>query len=125
MAWVGIVEEYLVHEDRGTWTVDYLIRHHYYNWVEDFGPHGRPIQLSPDGEGLFITSGTFKTLKHVEQYTDDVVGDLLIVYGTPGPIRHGVIYVIPKYWRRVFKQFVDADWFPYGRETLSSPMIPG
>ena len=36
IAWVGIIQEYRVFEEEEYWAVEFLLKHHYYDWIEDF-----------------------------------------------------------------------------------------
>ena len=115
IVWTGIVEKHRVFEEEDYWAVDYLLKHHYYDWIEDFVGKG-PIKLSPKGEGYFTATWLFKKTADIDSILKHVNGDLLIVYGNPFDlIEFDVIRLETKYIRHVPKQYVDTSWLPYGR----------
>jgi hypothetical protein len=114
----GIVEKYRVFEKEDYWVVDFLIKHHYYDWIEDFVGQ-RPIKLSPLGEGYFTVYWLFEKTADLDTVLADIEGDLFIAYGVPFDlIEFDVIRLETKYIRHVPKQYVDTSWLPYGREWL-------
>ncbi len=116
LVWTGIVEKHLVFEEEEYWEVDYLIKHHYYDWIEDFTGKG-PIKLSPLGEGYFTARWLFKKTADIAKLLADVNGDLLIVYGIPCEIfDFDVIRLETKYIRHIPKQYVGIWFIPYERE---------
>jgi hypothetical protein len=114
----GIVEKYRVFEEEDYWVVDYLLKHHYYDWIEDFvGPE--PIKLSPLGEGYFNAYWLFKKTADLDSILADIRGDLIIAYGVPFDlIEFDIIRLETKYIRHIPKQYVDTSWLPYGRYWL-------
>jgi hypothetical protein len=123
IGWVGIVEEYKVENN----IIQFTIKHHYYDWVEDFGYSKGPILLSPDGEGYIIGNHVFEpdiTEDVIREAFKNLVGDCIIIYGYPKEILDdGKIVIDTKYSRNIPKKYVDPSWIApgfskYGRNGL-------
>ena len=114
--WVGIVEKYMTDFSNTEYNVLGLyVKHHYYNWIEDFGLNNKPIQLSPDGEGYFICYYLFiKDFDATEMITN-IVGDCIINYGYPIQMDDDVIILNSEYIRFISKEYVNPNWINYGR----------
>lgn len=118
IAWVGIVQKYRVFEEEEYWAVEYLLKHQYYDWIEDFVGEG-PIKLSPLGEGYYSVIWYFKKSSNLNELLSGVIGDLLITYGVPHDvIEFNLIRLETKYIRHVPKQYVGTSWLPYDRKLL-------
>ena len=120
VGWVGIIENFMVdtsHEEYNV--IGYYLRHHYFNWIEDFG-YSTPINLSPLGEGYFICYYLLIKDHDVNEFIDDIIGDLIINYGYPIEIDEydGTITLTTEYMRGIGRQFVNPNWLPYGRGGL-------
>jgi hypothetical protein len=115
---VGIVQNYRVHEEEEYWSVEYLLKHHYYDWIEDFYQN-HPINLSPLGEGYYSVFWNIKKSADINNYLSKVEGDLLITYGFPHDVvEFKVIRLDTKYIRFVPKQYVSTSWIPYDKKWL-------
>ena len=111
-AWPGIILECEpVTNDSGI-TLNMLIEHHYYDWIEDFGAQHERIFLSPRGEGLFKTKWEVKP--DPEEIANSV-GDMAIVYGLPIDLEDSVVVLGAFYIRVIDQQWFATDIFDYGR----------
>lgn len=120
IGWVGIIEKFnIVITDNNEFNIiQYYIKHHYYDWIEDFGIENKPIRLSPDGEGYIVCDFYIKKSHDPEEITKDITGDCLIIYGYPIKIfaEDDVIVIQAKYMRTIQKQYVNPSWLRYGRK---------
>ncbi len=117
VGWVGIIEKYMTDETNEEYNViAYYLRHHYYDWIEDFDAENRPIKLSSDGEGYFVCYYYVKKDADLNALTKDPIGDCLINYGYPVEIEDEVITVSTEYLRIIPKDYVNPGWMNYGRE---------
>jgi hypothetical protein len=123
IGWVGIVEEYRIENN----IIQFTMRHHYYDWVEDFGYSRGPILLSPDGEGYIIGDYELRsniTEAEINEFIRELIGDCMVLYGYPEEILDGgTIIIDTKYSRRISKRYVDPNWIApgftkYGRNGL-------
>jgi hypothetical protein len=60
VAWTGLIKEVDVVQTEDGPDVVYVLQHHYYDWIEDFGQQREIILLSPRGEGKFKTTSSLK-----------------------------------------------------------------
>ena len=119
IGWVGIVEKYMTDEKNDEYnTIGFYIRHHYYNWIEDFSSENKPIKLSPDGEGYFVCYYYARKEVNINELIEDVIGNCIIFYGYPVKIDNedGVITLSTGYFRFISKIYVNSNWLRYGRE---------
>jgi len=113
-AWPGIILKCEpVKNDSGI-TLNLLIEHHYYDWIEDFGAQHERIFLSPRGEGLFKTKWEIKPDTDLEKARNSV-GDMAIVYGLPIGLEDSVVVLGAFYIREIDKQWFATDILDYGR----------
>ena len=119
IGWVGIVEKYVI-ENNG---VQFTMKHHYYDWIEDFGYSKGPFLLSPDGEGYIVGNYALRP-DVISEFIQDFIGDCVIIYGYPKEIlENGEIIIDTEYARRISKRYVDPNWIApgfkkYGRNGL-------
>ena len=122
IGWVGIVEYYSVEIN----IIQFTLRHHYYDWIEDYGYARGPILLSSNGEGIIVGRYVLRqdiTEDQVNEFLNDFIGDCVIVYGYPSEImENGEIYIDTKYARRISKKDVDPNWRNYGRQEYMGEM---
>ncbi|MDC4204579.1 MAG: hypothetical protein MPW14_07480 [Candidatus Manganitrophus sp.] len=117
VAWPGVVlnSEFIEHPDNIE--VQFVLEHHYYDWLEDHSVQKEKIFLSPRGEGQFKTSWFVKK----ESNTDEMrkaasPGNLVIVYGTPERVNDDrSISLKSVYIRGIDKQWYRTDVLDYGR----------
>jgi len=123
IVWVGIVDEYEIENN----IIKYTMKHHYYDWIEDFGYKKGPFLLSPDGEGYIVGNHVLKsdiTEDVINELVNDFIGDCIVLYGYPKEILNdGKIVIDTKYSRRISKKYVDPNWIApsfkkYGRDGL-------
>ncbi len=113
-AWPGVILECdAVKNDSGI-TLNLLIEHHYYDWIEDFSIQQERIFLSPRGEGLFRTTWEVKPDSDPEEFTKSI-GDMAIVYGLPIGLEDSVVVLGAFYIRAIDQQWFATDIFDYGR----------
>ena len=119
VGWVGIIEKInIVVTDNDEYNIiQYYVKHHYYDWIEDFGPGNQPIRLSPDGEGFIVFDYYIRKAADIIAFTQDAIGNCVIVYGYPRMvlIEDNVIIVELRYLRIIDKQYVNPSWLRYGR----------
>jgi len=114
VAWPGVVVSSDPVEDGGRLDVDFVLEHHYYDWLEDFGAQREKIFLSPRGEGRFRTSWSMRDTQAVRRVMRP--GTLLLVYGHPdGIASDGTLYVKATYIRAIESQWYRTDKLDYGR----------
>ena len=53
IAWLGIIQERSAIDEKDHMEMIFLIKHHYYDWIEDITPGWETHWLSLKGEGLF------------------------------------------------------------------------
>lgn len=125
IAWPGIVLENKFIDHPDAVEIQFVLEHHYYDWIEDFGMQRERIFLSPRGEGSFRTSWFIKKESNLEEMkTFSSVGNLVIVYGTPTKINDDKsIMVKCTYIRGIDKQWYRADMLDYGRPDQPVKMI--
>jgi hypothetical protein len=116
VGWVGIIKKFITDENNDEYNIiGFYIKHHFFDWIEDFGMGNKPIRLSPDGEGYFVCYYYVKKDFDINELTKDVIGDCIINYGNPTEIDDGVIILSTEYLRIIPKIYVDPDWIKYGR----------
>ncbi|WP_028973198.1 hypothetical protein [Spirochaeta cellobiosiphila] len=123
VAWAGVVEKYFIDEQEEYIVLNFYAKHHYYDWIEDFGPENKPIKLSPSGEGYFLSYFLFKKGTDMDEMTAGLIGDCIISYGKPAHIEEdGTIQLESDYVRLIPKNFVSI-WFNYGREGFGGAIL--
>jgi hypothetical protein len=117
VAWTGIILENKFIDHPDAIEIQFVLEHHYYDWIEDFGAQREKIFLSPRGEGLFRTSWFIKKESNVEEMKKFAsAGNLIIVYGTPSQVNDDTsILVKSSYVRGIDKQLFRTDILDYGR----------
>ena len=114
IGWVGIVDTYSIENN----IIHFTIKHHYYDWIEDFGYTKGPFLLSPDGEGYISGIYTLNpniTEEEKNEFCKDFIGDCIIIYGFPKEILgDGIIIINTEYARRISKRYVDPNWIALG-----------
>jgi hypothetical protein len=117
LVWPGIVQNSAMVEREDNIEIQFVLEHHYYDWMEDFTFHRKKICLSPEGEGLFKISWSVtkdSDIKEMENATS--AGNLVIVYGTPERINEdGSITLRTAYLREIDKKWYSTDVLNYGR----------
>lgn len=117
VAWPGIVVKREFRERLGRTEVEFVLEHHYYDWVESKGFEDERILLSRKGEGRFRTAWHIRSRKRlwkIENASD--VGSLLIVYGTPESVEDdGTVILDSKYLRVFNEKWYRTDRLDYGR----------
>ena len=116
LAWPGIIVESELNEYDTYLEENYLLEHHYYDWLEDFSPFPERIWLSPRGEGLFKTSWRLKkeaNLSEIQEFSEP--GVLLIVYGKAISIENDIIEVEASYIRGILEEYYTTERLDYGR----------
>lgn len=117
VAWTGVVvdREFITHPR--TIEIRYTLRHHYYDWVEDFNNSKEKMFLSSRGEGTFVTSWRLKSLAKIEKlkHISDV-GALIIAYGKPSGVNpQGDVVLSAKYIKVLKENKFRTDTRNYGR----------
>lgn len=116
VAWAGIIESARWDDDDES-TAEFLIEHHYWDWIEDHSVQPEVAFLSPRGEGLFF----FR--KQAEEANVNAAlpptGTMAIVYGHPEAVRPDGVIVL----QEVSVSFAPREWYgtdiwDYGREYL-------
>ena len=118
IGWVGIIEKIniIITDNNEFNIIQYYVKHHYYDWIEDFGIGNKPIRLSPDGEGYITCDFYIKKNIDTTEFTKDIEGDCIIIYGYPVEVYDGdVILIEVKYLRSIKKEYVNPNWLRYGR----------
>lgn len=116
VAWPGLIKSAEVIYDEEGPIVEYLLEHHYYDWIEDSGIQREKIFLSPRGEGEFATTWELHediTATDLEELTDPTF--LLIVYGTPVIVEGNVITLKASYIRGIDSAYYTREKMDYGR----------
>ena len=128
VAWAGIVVERKFIKRQDHTEAQFVLMHHYFDWIETPGFEDERIHLSRHGEGLFRTSWLIKSNRRFEKVKKSSGnGNLLIVYGTPSEVEaDGTIVLSSRYLRAFDKKYFSAEKRAYGRseepvETLASP----
>jgi hypothetical protein len=116
VGWVGIIEKFMTDESNIEYNIiGFYVKHHYFDWIEDFGIENKPIRLSSDGEGYFVCYYYAKKEADINELIKDIVGDCIINYGRPSEIDDGVIILTTEYLRIIPKIYVNQNWIKYGR----------
>ena len=117
IGWTGIIEKAIVLDENGEdyWIIELFVRHHYYDWIEDFGIGNKPIRLSPDGEGYFICYSFISRNADIEKVTIETIGDFVINYGRPVMVKENAIILSTEYLRHISKVYVNTNWLNYYR----------
>ena len=119
VGWVGVIEKTntIITDNNEYNIIQYYVKHHYYDWIEDFGIGNKPIRLSPDGEGYIICDFYIRKEIDIIEFVKDKIGDCMIIYGYPTEIinEDDIIIILTKYLRGIDKQYVDPNWIKYGR----------
>ena len=93
-----------------------LIKHHHFDWLEDFKLSENLFILSPRGEGRFRVVWPMRKdygLEEVRRWT--ARGNMAVVYGTPVSVDSGIIEIEPYCVRLVLRRRYRICDFPYGR----------
>ena len=117
VTWVGIIESarWL---DRDHPTAEFLLEHHYWDWIEDHSIQREVAFLSPRGEGRFSCIKPFAESKTCDPLP--APQSMAIVYGYPEAVRADsavvdlrciVISIAPPEW-------YGTDIWDYGRDYL-------
>jgi hypothetical protein len=115
--WSGIIKQAEIGEQRNVLRV--LIEHHYWDWIEDYGPQKAIAFLSPRGEGRFECRIPVQASKLNEGIPR--LGDMAIVYGTPARSTNDGVLVMDCVTLRSFKKdFYSTEIVEYGRN-FSNP----
>jgi hypothetical protein len=72
VAWSGIILDVETLKKHDCYEVILLVKHYYYDWIEDFGPQTEIIFLSTRAEGKFKTKWSIKKGADISRYRDDV-----------------------------------------------------
>jgi len=122
VAWAGIIKSTDANErDNGSQIfADTVFEHHYFDWVQEKGPKGIELSVSPRGEGLFKMrwlmdkTGNDSTAYSAEDFAGP--GKLAIVYGVPQKVEaDGTIVMHYKYLRIIDQDHFNTNEFDYGR----------
>jgi hypothetical protein len=116
IGWAGVVEQYRINNN----IVQLTLRHHFYDWIEDYGYARGPILLSSSGEGIIIGDYILWpdiTENQMNEFVKDLIGDCIIIYGYPVKItENNEVVIDTKYARRISKRHIDPGWRNYGRQ---------
>lgn len=122
VAWAGIIRSTDANEkDSGDKIyADTVFEHHYFDWVQDKGPNGFDLSISPRGEGLFrmrwlLDKKTDETsAADAEKFA--APGNLAIVYGVPEKVEpDGTIVMRYRYCRVIDRDHYNTNQYDYGR----------
>lgn len=117
IAWPGIILENKFIDHPDAIEIQFVLEHHYFDWIEDFGMQRERIFLSPRGEGVFRTSWFIKkgaNLEDMKKFSS--AENLVIVYGMPTKVNDDKsITVRCTYMRGIDKQWYRTDMLDYGR----------
>ena len=117
IGWAGIVEKYMTDLTNPQYDILGLyVRHHYFNWIENFDHTGKRILLSPDGEGYIVAYYYFHKNFDFSGLLENIIGDLIIFYGHPLDLENDVLIMLAGYVRFISKDYVNPNWIPYGRD---------
>jgi hypothetical protein len=117
IAWVGILESarWL---DPSEPIAEFMIEHHYWDWIEDHSVQREVAFLSPRGEGRFVCAKRSNESKRGDPLPAN--RSMAIVYGYPDAVRAstGVVEL-----RCVLISFAPREWYgtdiwDYGRDYL-------
>lgn len=115
VAWPGIIKNITFNSRPDTMVCDFLVEHHYYSWLEDFGAQHERIFLSPRGEGLI----QFDMLLKAGADSLDVkktIGSMIIVYGIPAGAEDSVVNLYSFDIRIIGQEWFTTTVMDYGRE---------
>ena len=120
IGWVGIIEKYMTDVSSPEYNIiGFYVKHHYYDWIEDFSASNKPILLSPNGEGYFISYYIIRKEIDPEDLAADVKENLIINYGSPIEVwEDGTIILSTEYLRIIDKEYVNPNWLNYGRSGI-------
>ena len=116
IVWPGLIKDSKIVQHDENIEIIFLLEHHYYDWIEDFGAQREKMFLSPRGEGLFAASWFMNkdvNLPEIKKAT--AIGNLAIVYGMPERVEDNVIFIKSSYVRSIDAQRYGMDIFDYGR----------
>ena len=117
VAWTGIIKDVKVFQVEEGFDLYFLLEHHYYDWIEDFGIQQERIFLSPRGEGLFTTRWEVvaeTTQAEISDMTE--VGKLVIAYGEPWEVgNNSIIAAEASYIRPIGREWYTTEKLDYGR----------
>jgi hypothetical protein len=98
IAWPGIIRETSFVEEDDHVQMFLFVEHHYYDWIQDFGTYHGTYWLSPRGEGVFKTGIRFDKADLAKRKKWGSVGNMVIVYGTPGMVdTENIVYINATY----------------------------
>jgi hypothetical protein len=120
--WAGIIRKTDARERDSNDQIfaDTVFEHHYFDWVQERGPDGLQLSLSPRGEGLFRTRWVMN--KNSDESSADIAekfaspGKLAIFYGVPEKVEpDGTIVMHYRYLRIIGRSHFNTNEFDYGR----------
>jgi hypothetical protein len=114
VAWPGIIKSVNFQKTKGSLRAMIRAEHHYYDWIEDTTGGPPNIYLSPRGEGSFETDIKVTTQADSAEIAQ-LIGYLIIVYGTPYEIKADVIMLKESSSRIIEPKFFVTDVMDYGR----------
>ncbi len=122
VVWAGVIRSTDARErDNGLQIyADTVFEHHYFDWVQERGPGGLQLAVSPRGEGLFKMRWILdkksddSTAESAEKFASP--GKLAIVYGVPERVDpDGTVVLHYKYIRIIDEDHFNTNEFDYGR----------
>lgn len=120
VAWVGIISRSSVSRQESDIEVDILVRHHYFDWIEDFRIGENTFTLSPSGEGCFRTGWYYPKDADMEYCRRiSAAGNMVVVYGRPHGVLDEVVELEAAWVRFIPGRRVRFSDFPYARDAGS------
>jgi len=116
VVWTGIITKIEPVTNSSPQLIQFTADHHYFDWIEDFGPQRSHFFLSPRGEGAFAVRWIAESPNDQKFIAQFAVGDMLVAYGYPTVIRTNYIGLNPTMNLRAFKPgWFSTEIFDYGR----------
>jgi len=118
IVWTGIIKRIERVQHNSSPFVRFIVEHHYFDWIEDFGAQRERFFVSPRGEGYFtaIWPDSEEDFPFLEQFS---VGDFLIAYGYPSVIYNETVGLEPTQNLRAIKpRWYRTDVLDYGRPSI-------
>jgi hypothetical protein len=118
VAWTGILREKTSSDGAARFVID----HHYWDWIDDYGTQSERVFLSSRGEGAFsFVLGGDEGQWLLRQAHE---GDMLIVYGVPvGVDQGGAIELRYVHARGIPASLYATDVLDYGRGMTAPAML--
>ena len=120
VAWAGIIRDTTIDDSaNGVISATTSFDHHYFDWQQDWTTHGQLLNVSPRGEGVFVTHWKMRkdefdaTTEDAENFA--APGKLAIVYGVPQALQDGTIVLRYRYLRVVDPTHFNTNVYDYGR----------